>query len=1056
MKKLKYLILIAALLCLVCTLLACKKHPTPEPDPAPDPAPVTFTVSFDYRDGRAVQSSILTEGATIVAPEPPTRPEYNFGGWYADSALTTEAVFGTVGANVTYYAAWIPHQSSVLSFDSCGGSLVARVVVKNGTSAEPPAPPTKLGYDFVGWCEDLAAPTALYDFETAVNASKTLYAVWHISEDYVDVVAYINGEVVYEGVCEIGEKPECPVPDAAFSYLWFKNAELKVPYDFDDVATTSIELWGVCYNDGLVIENGEVLAYNGDDERVCVPAVWEGVEVTKIAAKAFAGKQMKYVTLPASIATIGSSAFANCTLLTEINIPEGCKELGAYAFSKCERLAQIGSLKGLSVIAEYTFVGCASLEAVDLPAELTEIGASAFSGCSALRSINCGDKIETIGAYAFSDCASLTEIHLSAALDSLGDGALTGCAPTLQILDGNRKYRTVAGNLYGDNGKTLLLYVPGNKEETTLHLPVGVTTIGANAFFGNTNITTLDLSGMTVLPGALAGMKALRELTIETLNAAGPYLAYYFGAPSGYANGATSVFVPKTLEKVTFTQPQTVLNNYAFYGCVGLREVNGIDSLQAIGSYAFAYTAIEVLNIPETVTEIGEGAFNRCDNLTAFTVAAENEIFSVYDGCLYNKAQTELLIVPRQKQTIVFPETITKIMQGAFYKTLVGTVVVPQSVVEIEFGAFAYADGLVDLTVPFIGGSMAENRYMLYIFGGYIIERDGENGEKEYGTNNSGAAPASLKTVRVSQSLTVVPQFAFAYLDNVSTVALKGAIEEIGLYAYYNTAIKKLTIPKTVTKIGKYAYANMYELEEVVVPGSVGANLGEGAFYAASALKSIRLEEGVTVIPFGAFYPYSSTNNQTGTRTFSSSIEEIYLPSTLVEIGERAFAYAGTNYRGPLEIRHNDFKLVMADNMQLKKIGNSAFYMSAVKEMDLPATLTEIGDFSFAYCYQLATITFGDAVNGSALEKIGAASFICCTALHKLTIYKSVTSAADVPALLLYTPSGSVLDPGDNESQNIFNVFEGTSVPTIYVRGAEIYRAAQNWDDYVDQIKEIA
>ena len=109
-----------------------------------------------------------------------------------------------------------------------------------------------------------------------------------------------------------------------------------------------------------------------------------------------------------------------------------------------------------------------------------------------------------------------------------------------------------------------------------MSLPSGVTAIGANAFYGNTNLTTVNLAGYSLEAGSLAGLRSVRDLTIDSLPAAHPYLAYYFGAANGSANGATGIFVPSTLEKVVFRTEPTALADYAFYGCTGLKTVEGM------------------------------------------------------------------------------------------------------------------------------------------------------------------------------------------------------------------------------------------------------------------------------------------------------------------------------------------------------------------------------------------------------------------------------------------------------------------------------------------------
>ena len=267
------------------------------------------------------------------------------------------------------------------------------------------------------------------------------------------------------------------------------------------------------------------------------------------------------------------------------------------------------------------------------------------------------------------------------------------------------------------------------------------------------------------------------------------------------------------------------------------------------------------------------------------------------------------------------------------------------------------------------------------------------------------------------------------------------------MHGFYGTGLTEVVIPSTVKKVGDYAYANMADLESVTVPGSVGDGLGIAVFYSDQSLKTIRFEEGVTVIPELTCYPYSSTD-RTGKTVYSSAIEEIYLPSTLVKIGNMAFAFAGTYSSGADNTRFDeDFKLVMASGDSLTEIGDRAFYMSAITELRLSSALKSVGELCFANCGKLSGVTFGSAEKGSALESLGGACFAGCVSLNELRIYKNVTSEADVPTLGQYNPSA------DEVSQTIF---EGTEGPSIYVIGSTFYRKTAGWDIFDKRIYEMS
>ena len=106
------------------------------------------------------------------------------------------------------------------------------------------------------------------------------------------------------------------------------------------------DVYGVQYNDGRLIScrNNKLGDYT----------VADGTEV--ICDRAFMNlKDLKSVSLPASVKAIGESAFSGCKSLTDVNIPEGVTEIRQATFRDCDALA-----------------------AIELPATMTEIDKFAF------------------------------------------------------------------------------------------------------------------------------------------------------------------------------------------------------------------------------------------------------------------------------------------------------------------------------------------------------------------------------------------------------------------------------------------------------------------------------------------------------------------------------------------------------------------------------------------------------------------------------------------------------------------------------------------------------
>ena len=144
-----------------------------------------------------------------------------------------------------------------------------------------------------------------------------------------------------------------------------------------------------------------------------------------IEGYAFCGcKNLTEVTLPSTLTNMGKAAFYGCSSLTSsITIPEGITAIGAYTFSGCKNLTEVTLPSTLTSIGEYAFYNCEVLTEIALPSTLTSIGEYAFYGCSSITSITIPEGITAIGRSTFDHCERLIEITLPSTLTSIGQDA---------------------------------------------------------------------------------------------------------------------------------------------------------------------------------------------------------------------------------------------------------------------------------------------------------------------------------------------------------------------------------------------------------------------------------------------------------------------------------------------------------------------------------------------------------------------------------------------------------------------------------------------------------
>lgn len=155
----------------------------------------------------------------------------------------------------------------------------------------------------------------------------------------------------------------------------------------------------------------------GDDEEEIYPNMFnDSGEDSNIAT----------VVIPTQITSIGTDAFAYCSVLTSVTIPNSVTSIGEYSFSSTA-LKTITIPNSVTIIGESAFEGCSSLISVTIPNSVTSISDNAFYDCKDLTSVIIPDSVISIGDYAFYDCKGLTSVIISNSITIIGESAFENC-----------------------------------------------------------------------------------------------------------------------------------------------------------------------------------------------------------------------------------------------------------------------------------------------------------------------------------------------------------------------------------------------------------------------------------------------------------------------------------------------------------------------------------------------------------------------------------------------------------------------------------------------------
>ena len=174
------------------------------------------------------------------------------------------------------------------------------------------------------------------------------------------------------------------------------------------------------------------------------------------------------------------------------------------------------TISGNGAMADYGFCGPwgDKIKNVVIESGVTAIGKEAFSGCTSLESVTIGDSVTSIGNFAFRYCTSLVGVTIPDSVTSIGAGAFEGCAglESLTVDTNNTVYdsRNNCNAIIETASNTL---IAGCKNTV---IPNDVTTVGEDAFFGCTSLTSVTIPDSVTSIGdfAFCGCTSLASVTI--------------------------------------------------------------------------------------------------------------------------------------------------------------------------------------------------------------------------------------------------------------------------------------------------------------------------------------------------------------------------------------------------------------------------------------------------------------------------------------------------------------------------------------------------------------